>query len=126
MAAEAVELRRQLGDADLARVVAATGEANGLIDRRLFSWTAFFNHIEQTLPAGVMLMSVRPDADAGTITVAIGVIGRRVSDIDSFIGNLEATGAFADMLAREEQVTDEGTYRTLLVGRYLAGGKVGP
>ena len=117
--ADVAELRRQIREEDLQRLVDAAAEVNALIERRVFSWTAFFNRIEQTLPAGVMLTSVRPDIAAGDVTVAIGVLGRGVADIDTFIDRLEATGAFAGMLAREESVTDAGTYRTLLVGRYL-------
>ena len=120
-AAAAADLRRRIGDEDLQRLAEAADEANALIERRVFSWTALFNRIEQTLPAGVMLTSVRPDIAAGGATVAIGVLGRGVADIDAFIDRLEATGTFADMLAREESVTDAGTYRTLLVGRYLPG-----
>ena len=112
-------MRQQVGEGELARVVAATDEANWLIDQRVFSWTAFFNHIEETLPGGVMLTSVRPDADGEMISVAMGVVGQSVSAIDEFIAALEGTGAFVDVLAREEEVTDEGMYRTLLVGRYV-------
>ena len=118
-AAAGAGLGRQLLEGDLPRLTEATGEANALIERRVFSWTEFFNRIEQTLPAGVMLTSVRPDIVAGDVTVAIGVLGRGVADIDAFIDRLEATGAFAGVLAREESATDAGTYRTLLVGRYL-------
>ena len=120
-AAAAADLRRRIRDDDLQRLEAAAGAANALIERRVFSWTELFNRIEQTLPAGVMLTSVRPDIAAGRATVAIGVLGRRVADINAFIDRLEATGTFAGMLAREESVTDAGTYRTLLVGRYLPG-----
>ncbi len=119
--AAAADLRRRSREEDLQRLVDAAGEANALIERRVFSWTELFNRIEQTLPAGVMLTSVRPDIAAAGATVAIGVLGRGVADIDTFIDRLEATGTFAGMLAREESVTDAGTYRTLLVGRYLPG-----
>jgi hypothetical protein len=32
---------------------------------------------------------------------------------------LEATGAFAEMLARQEEATDDGMYRSSLNGRYI-------
>ena len=118
-AAAAAGFGRQVREGDLQGLTEATSEANALIERRVFSWTTLFNRIEQTLPGGVMLTSVRPEIAAGDVTVAIGVIGRGVADIDVFIGRLEATGAFADMLPREESATAGGTYRTLLVGRYL-------
>ena len=120
-AAAGAGLSRQILEDDLVRLTEAAGEANALIERRVFSWTEFFNRIEQTLPAGVMLTSVRPDISAGDVTVAIGVLGRGVADIDAFIDRLEATGAFAGVLAREESATAGGGYRTLLVGRYLPG-----
>ena len=39
--------------------------------------------------------------------------------IFAFIEQLEATGAFADVLPIEEEMTDEGMYRTILLGRYV-------
>ena len=44
-------------------------EANRLIDQRTFSWTEFFNHIEETLPPDVMLTSVRPIFNDGVTTI---------------------------------------------------------
>ena len=120
-AATAAAVSREVRAEDAERLAAAAAEANALIDRRMFSWTEFFNRIEQTLPDGVMLTSVRPDVAADGVTVALGVIGRRVADIDAFIARLEATGAFAGVLPREETVTGEGARRTLLVGRYAPG-----
>jgi len=38
------------------------------------------------------------------------------------MGNLEATGSFADMLTREENSTEEGTLVAVLEGRYLPAG----
>ena len=43
-----------------------------------------------------MLTAVRPEHGAGGVSVAVGVVGRRVADIDEFIGRLEETGVFAD------------------------------
>lgn len=117
-AAAIAAVNREVRAEEVERLAAASAEANALLDRRVFSWTEFFNRIEQTLPDGVMLTSVRPDIAAGGVTVSMGVIGRRVADIDAFIARLEATGAFTGVLPREETVTDEGAWRTLLVGRY--------
>ena len=97
----------------------AAGEVNRLVERRLFSWTAFFNLIEQTLPSDVMLTAVRPDAgDRGT-SIDLAVIGRTVADIEEFIRRLERTGAFADVLARQGELDDEGMYRAQLRGRLV-------
>ena len=104
---------------DLELLAAAAHEANLLIDQRVFSWTQFLNLIEATLPPDVMLTSLRPEVDVDRIGVSIGVIGRHVPAIDQFVGRLEATGAFVDVLPREEEMTADGTYRAILFGRYL-------
>ena len=106
------------GDA-LASLDLAAEEVNRLIEQRLFSWTAFFNVIEQTLPSGVMLTAVRPDADEQGTSVDLAVVGRTVADIEEFIGRLEASGAFADVLARQGELDDEDMYRAQLRGRLV-------
>ena len=120
ISAQAGEVRRGASEADLKELATSAREANELIDQRVFSWTAFFNRIEATLPSSVMLSSVRPDSNAEALAVSLGVVGREVEEIDAFIEALEETRAFADVLAREQEMTDEGTYRALLVGRYLS------
>ena len=110
--------REMPGDATTALVLAAE-EVNRLIEQRLFSWTAFFNVIEQTLPAGVMLTAVRPDADEAGTSVDLAVIGRTVAAIEDFIRRLEETGVFADVLARQGELNEEGMYRAQLRGRLV-------
>jgi len=121
--AAALGIRRGLDTKELAAVAAAAREANAIIDRRLFSWTELFNRFETTLPDDVRITSVRPKIDRdGTVTVTLGVVGRRVEDIERFMGNLEATGSFADMLTREENAMEEGTLVAVVEGRYLPAG----
>ena len=116
-------LEREMPRDALASLVVAAEEVNRLIARRLFSWTAFFNVIEQTLPANVMLTAVRPDTDAEGTSVDLAVIGRTVADIEEFIRRLEATGVFADVLARQGELNDEGMYRAQLRGRLVRLGE---
>ena len=112
-------LQREMPPDATATVVVAAEEVNRLIEQRLFSWTAFFNVIEQTLPAGVMLTAVRPDADEEGTSVDLAVIGRTVADIEEFIRRLEETGVFADVLARQGELNEEGMYRAQLRGRLV-------
>ena len=119
VATQATTIQRGINEDELEELVAAAEEANRLIDRRVFSWTEFFNRIEHTLPANVMLTSVRPDIELDLVNVSMGIIGEGVEHIDNFIEQLEATGAFAEVLAREEEITEEGMYRAMLRGRYL-------
>lgn len=119
VSARTARLEREMPRDARATVVAAAKEVNRLIEQRLFSWTAFFNVIEQTLPTGVMLTAVRPDADEEGTSVDLAVIGRTVADIEEFIRRLEETGVFADVLARQGELNEEGMYRAQLRGRLV-------
>ena len=123
---KAAGLQRQTALGDLGGLADATREANRLIDRRVFSWTEFLNRVEATLPADVMLTSLRPVISVEGVDVQVGVIARDVDAIVEFIERLETTGAFADILAREEEITDEGNYRAILFGQYRQGAEPAP
>lgn len=116
---EATRIRRGIDQAELEVVVTAAREANTLIDRRTFSWTAFFNYIESTLPPDVMLTSVKPTVDDKGTRVSMIVVGRRTEDVDDFLGKLDKTGAFTNVLLRQDEETDEGLHRAVIDAMYV-------
>ena len=89
---EAQRIRAGINQAELEATANAAALANSLIDQRTFSWTEFFNHIEETLPPDVMLTSVRPSFTDNVTTIQMTVLGRRSEDLDEFMEKLEATG----------------------------------
>lgn len=115
---EAASTQRAVSGTELVGLEHAAREANAIIDRRIFSWTEFFNLIETNLPPGVMVTSVRPNIASDGIRITLAAVGRRVEDLDAFMEQLEATGAFSGLLSRQEEVTDAGTYRAVLEGWY--------
>jgi hypothetical protein len=117
---QAAALRARINQNELQAVMAGAREANALIDQRTFSWTEFFNLIERTLPANVMLSSVMPSIEGGRTTVHLVVLGRRAEDIDAFMEQLETTKAFRSVQPRAEDVTDEGLHRLALTAEYEA------
>lgn len=119
LTAQTIELQRAVDPQALDEVAAAAREANTLIDQRVFSWTDFFNRIEATLPADVMVTQVQPDISPEEVLVTMGVLGRRLDDISGFIDALEASGDFAGVLNRQSELTEEGMYRATLRGQYL-------
>jgi Tfp pilus assembly protein PilN len=119
----AAAARGSVDQARLAAVAAAAHEANALIDRRVFSWTELFNRFEATLPAGVRIAAVRPSVDQqGRLIMTIAVVARSVDDVDTFIEALEGTGAFGDLLSREERFSEGGLLEATLRGVYRPGG----
>jgi len=109
-------------------------QANDLIDRRTFSWTELFNRFAATLPDDVRLIAVRPKVDRQTGNIlTINVIGRTIEDVDKFMENLEATGAFSHTESKEERINDEGLLAAAIETTYVptpipeaAGGAVKP
>jgi Tfp pilus assembly protein PilN len=95
-------------------------EANDLIDRRTFSWTELFNRLETTLPDEVHITAVKPhiDRDRG-IFLTINVLARSVDDMNTFIENLEATGAFGHVRVGEEHPNEQGLFESVLEAPYL-------
>jgi Tfp pilus assembly protein PilN len=125
--ARAAELRQQAarlrGSVDAKQVdyaAADARQANELIDRRTFSWTELFNRFETTLPDDVRIASVRPrlDRDHGFVLV-INVMARSVDDVNTFIINLENTGAFMNIRPADERTDETGMLQSSLEAVYL-------
>ena len=124
---QALLVQRNINRTTLAQLAVSTQEANSLIDQRTFSWTVFFGLLEKTLPMDLHLVSVTPRIDKGTIRLTIGVVGRQIDDIDTFVDALQDTGAFYDLLARNtERNEDDNTFRADVVAYYLAPNRAVP
>ena len=115
---EMVALNQSVSEDELEALRLSAAEANRLIDQRVFSCTELFNIIEQTLPNRVMLTGLRPIRNSGSMTLTIGVIGERITDIEQFIEDLEATGSVGNVLASQEQRTEDGMYSAQLIGEF--------
>ena len=114
----AADIRSKINHEELQLIVESAREANGLIDQRTFSWTAFFNRLESTMPPDVMLTSVRPSVRDGVTRVTMTVLGRRAEDVDEFIEKLEAIGAFEDVVPSQQDRTEQGLYRVVIESVY--------
>ena len=132
--ARAADLRKQAAQlrasVDLKQVDFASADAkqaNDLIDRRTFSWTDLFNRFEATLPDEVRIVSVkpRPDRNKG-IVLLIAVVARGVDDVNQFIANLEATGAFIKLRPDEERMNERGEFESIFETTYQPSVKPPP
>jgi Tfp pilus assembly protein PilN len=117
---QAVRLRASVDPKQVDYAAADARQANELIDRRTFSWTELFNRFETTLPDQVRIASVRPrvDRDRGFM-LDINVTARSVDDVNSFIINLENTGAFMNIRPVDEKTDDTGMLESRLEAVYL-------
>ena len=116
----ATGLRASLDAKQLEAVSADAREANNLIDRRTFSWTALFNRFETTLPDEVRIRSVRPSVDRDhKITLTISVVARSVNDVDQFMSRLDETGAFKELYSTEERPNEDNQIESVLTMVYV-------
>ena len=112
-------IRRSINQTALQAVQVSARDANALIDRRAFSWTALLNYFQATLPPDVRIASVTPQVDNdGRMLVAITAFARRAEDLYEFADALETTGAFSDVLPRQLAVEEDGTLRAEVQGYY--------
>jgi Tfp pilus assembly protein PilN len=118
--AEAARLRGSVDPKQIEATSIDARQANDLIDRRTFSWTELFNRFETTLPPDVRITSVRPALDSDRqIVLTFKVIARSVDDVNAFMENLDATGAFIKLTPTSEKVDDEGEVESLLESVYV-------
>jgi Tfp pilus assembly protein PilN len=115
---DATRIRTQIDQKELAAVSAAAREANGIIDRRAFSWTELLEQLEDTLPADVRITTVQPRAEEGVFRVLLGAEARRTEDVADFIEALEKTGAFHEVVPVREAVTTSGLIATTITSVY--------
>jgi type IV pilus assembly protein PilN len=118
--AEAARMRTQINQRELEAVSAAAREANSIIDRRAFSWTALLTQLEATLPDDVRITTVQPRLDEGTFKVGLIAEARRAEDVDAFIEALEKTGEFRNVVPLQQQTDEDGLIRVALEGTYEA------
>jgi hypothetical protein len=119
--ARAARTRQVINTKQNAEISEAAREANAIIGQRLFSWTDLLNGLETTLPDDVRITALRPRVERdGSIVVQMTVAGRSVEDIDLFISNLEATPAFSEVFAPEDDTTDEGLVQAIVQGKYAS------
>lgn len=119
---EAARIRTQIDQKELEAVAAAAREANGIIDRRAFSWTELFARLEATLPAQVRITTVQPRVERGVTKIGLVVEARRAEDVQAFIEALEATGAFRDVILLEAQAQEDDLLAAAIEGAYQPGG----
>jgi Tfp pilus assembly protein PilN len=132
--AAAQELRRAAtrdrGTVDLRSLERASSdarEANDLIDRRTFSWTELFNRFETTLPDDVRITAIQPKVDAKKgIVLTIVVAARGVDDVNQFLENLDATGAFVEVQAPDNRIDDQGQLEATLKTVYKPAASPSP
>lgn len=102
--------------------MAEWGLIKDLVDRRAFSWTLLFAHLESVLPYGVRLVSIGPSVRKGEVFIDVAAEARRPEDAREFVRRLEGREEFDDVYLREEG--DAGEVRFTM--KYRPSGRAVP
>jgi hypothetical protein len=114
-------LRQGLNTEQVESITAAATEANGLIDRRVFSWIDLLGEFERTLPDDVRIVSIAPETDKeGRLVIVVAVLARSAEDVDTFRSALASGSRFTDVVPMRERTNEQGMLEVTLQGR-LAG-----
>jgi hypothetical protein len=117
--ADVTRVRSSVDAGHIADIAAQAHEANQAIDRRAFSWTELFNQLEIALPPDVRIAGVVPHTDKnGRLIVLLEVRSRSVEAISQFFDGLEESGAFRNLLSKQEREAPENTIAATLEGIY--------
>jgi hypothetical protein len=75
---------------------------NESIQLRTFSWTDFFNELENQLPPGVKLFYIRPKGKEEEILILLKFTSKTVKEALEFFDNLDSSPAFESAFPRRE------------------------
>ena len=78
------------------KVLAEIKQANSILDRDSFRWTALLGKLEEVVPGDVKILSIAPDHEKKTIQLS--GMSRRLKDMKRFIDNLIASKNYSDVL----------------------------
>ena len=91
-----------------------------LVDQRVFSWSTLFSVLEETLPDGVRLQALQPEARDGQVSLEMKASARTHEEAMLLLSSMEARPEFAGVRPQSRTTLEDGSIDiSLLVQRYL-------
>lgn len=91
---EAQRLKQELDAVDLDILQPQADFANAVLQERNFSWTLFFNALEDVLPWHTKLTSIRPHFDSGRVVIEVNATSQNYDGFLEFQRVLQASSHF--------------------------------
>ncbi|MET0551572.1 MAG: hypothetical protein ABW221_00945 [Vicinamibacteria bacterium] len=100
--------------------VAEWKRVKDLVDQRMFSWSTLFSVLEETLPDGVRLQTLQPEARDGNVSVEMLATARTHEEAMLLMSKMEDRPEFAGVEPQSRTTQDDGTINLVIrVQRYL-------
>lgn len=89
------------------QILDRSGFLNSLIDERSFPWTKIFMDLEQTLPAGVRVVSISPKLVNGRAEVTLEIGAETDASKIQFLEAIEKSKVFSGMAVKDEKHAEQ-------------------
>jgi hypothetical protein len=100
--------------------VAEWKHVKDLVDQRMFSWSTLFSVLEDTLPDGVRLEALAPEAEDGRVSLQMEANARTHEEAMLLMSSMEARPEFAGVQPKSRTTLEDGTIQlSVRVERYL-------
>ncbi len=106
---ELPRMRLTAGDAKV--LAQEVGRANAVLASLTLPWDAMFGELESAASASVGLLGIQPDASGRQVRLAGEA--RSFEELLAYIGRLEATAGFANVLLATHELKPGGTQRAV-------------
>lgn len=104
--AEATSEGHELSEAAGKRLPSDVAFVNRLVEKRMFSWTQFLSELEQAVPTGVGVLSIRLDPNSAVIQLAGAA--HAFEDVTAFVTVLQNHPHFYDPVLTQHQNREDG------------------
>jgi Tfp pilus assembly protein PilN len=94
------------GQADQ-QILGRSAFLNSLIDERSFPWTKIFMDLEETIPAGVRVVSISPRLVAGRAEVTLEIGAATDEGKVQFLEAIEKSRMFSGLVVKDERRSDQ-------------------
>ena len=103
---------------DVTTLAMRVDAANGLLQKRGFSWTRLFNRLEEVQPYRVQLERVQPAIHGEVVTLSIGGEAETFDGLLEYIDSLEASAFFSHVYPKSDFITERKAFRFILTMVY--------
>jgi Tfp pilus assembly protein PilN len=109
-----------VSEAMVQQLPAEVALANHLLEKRIFSWTAFLTGLEQVIPPHIAISSVR--LEAGSSIVHLKGTAPRLEDVTALTVGLQGQALFKDPVLAHHRVDPNGLVEFDVTLKYQRGG----
>ena len=101
------DLQRKIDGIKTPQFISETEFMNNAIKRRVFSWTALFDHFEEMLPPNVKMISITPMVSEQNIAINMEMAAQNLPDMLTLVRALERDAQFSDVTLKTEHSDSE-------------------